>query len=147
MRGKPRTSITLIIARKGEDKPLEFKLMRDVIRVQSVKSKMIEPGYGFIRVSQFKEKTVDDLVKHVNDLYKQGPLKGLVLDIRNDPGGLLHSAVGVSAAFLPAKALVVSTDGRTDDARRKFVASPKITCAVVVKIFCRSCRRRRKQCR
>jgi carboxyl-terminal processing protease len=125
MRGKPRTSITLIIARKGEDKPLEFKLVRDVIRVQSVKSKMIEPGYGFIRISQFKEKTVDDLVKHVNDLYKQGPLKGLVLDIRNDPGGLLHSAVGVSAAFLPAKALVVSTDGRTDDARRKFVAAPE----------------------
>ena len=116
MRGKPRTSITLIVARKGEDKPLEFKLMRDVIKVQSVKSKMIEPGYGFIRVSQFKEKTVDDLVKHINDLYKQGPLKGLVLDIRNDPGGLLHSAVGVSAAFLPAKSLVVSTDGRTDDA-------------------------------
>ncbi|MGZ8994813.1 MAG: S41 family peptidase, partial [Burkholderiaceae bacterium] len=125
MRGKPRTSITLIVARKGEDKPLEFKLVRDVIRVQSVKSKMIEPGFGFIRVSQFKEKTVDDLVKHVNDLYKQGPLKGLVLDIRNDPGGLLHSAVGVTAAFLPAKALVVSTDGRTDDARRKFVASPE----------------------
>ena len=125
MRGKPRTSITLIVARKGEDKPLEFKLTRDVIKVQSVKSKMIEPGYGFIRVSQFKEKTVDDLVKHINDLYKQGPLKGLVLDIRNDPGGLLHSAVGVSAAFLPAKSLVVSTDGRTDDARRKFVASPE----------------------
>ncbi|MGH6610385.1 MAG: S41 family peptidase, partial [Burkholderiaceae bacterium] len=125
MRGKPRTSITLVVARKGEDKPLEFKLVRDVIRVQSVKSKMIEPGYGFIRVSQFKEKTVDDLVKHVNDLYKQGPLKGLVLDIRNDPGGLLHSAVGVSAAFLQPKALVVSTDGRTSDARRKFVASPE----------------------
>jgi carboxyl-terminal processing protease len=125
MRGKPRTAITLTIARKGEDKPLEFKLVRDVIRVQSVRSKILEPGYGFIRVAQFKERTVDDLVHHVNELYKQGPLKGLVLDLRNDPGGLLHSAVGVSAAFLPAKALVVSTDGRTDDARRRFVASPE----------------------
>jgi carboxyl-terminal processing protease len=125
MRGKPRTGITLTIARKGEEKPLEFKLVRDVIRVQSVRSKVLEPGYGFIRVSQFKERTVDDLVRHVNDLYKQGPLKGLVLDLRNDPGGLLHSAVGVSAAFLPSKSLVVSTDGRTDDARRRFVASPE----------------------
>lgn len=125
MRGKPRTSITLTVARKGEDKPLEFKLMRDVIRVQSVKAKMIEPGYGFIRISQFQERTLDDLVKSINDLYKQGPLKGLVLDLRNDPGGLLHSAVGVSAAFLPSRTLVVSTDGRNEDARRRFVASPE----------------------
>jgi carboxyl-terminal processing protease len=125
MRGKPRTSITLSIARKGEDKPLEFKLTRDVIRVQSVRAKMIEPGYGFVRISQFQERTVDDLVKQVNELYRQGPLKGLVLDLRNDPGGLLHSAVGVSAAFLPARALVVSTDGRNDDARRRYVASPE----------------------
>src|SRR5512137_2029668 len=125
MRGKPRTSITLTIARKNEDKPLEFKLVRDVIRVQSVKAKMIEPGYGFIRISQFQERTVDDVVKAVNDLYKQGQLKGLVLDLRNDPGGLLHTAIGVSAAFLPPKALVVSTDGRTDENRRKFLASPE----------------------
>jgi carboxyl-terminal processing protease len=125
MRGKPRTSITLSIARKGEDKPLEFKLMRDVIRVQSVRTKMIEPGYGFVRISQFQERTVDDLVKQINELYKQAPLKGLVLDLRNDPGGLLHSAVGVSAAFLPQRALVVSTDGRNEDARRRFVASPE----------------------
>ncbi len=125
MRGKPRTAITLSIARKGEDKPLEFRLMRDVIRVQSVRTKMIEPGYGFVRISQFQERTVDDLVKQINDLYKQAPLKGLVLDLRNDPGGLLHSAVGVSAAFLPARALVVSTDGRNEDSRRRFVASPE----------------------
>ncbi len=125
MRGKPRTTITLTVARKGEDKPLEFKIMRDVIRQQSVRAKMIEPGYGFIRVSQFQERTLDDLVKSINDLAKQGQLKGLVLDLRNDPGGLLHSAVGVSAAFLPPRALVVSTDGRNDDARRRFVASPE----------------------
>ncbi len=125
MRGKPKTSIVLTVARKGETKPLEFKLMRDVIKVQSVKARVIEPGYGFIRVAQFQERTVEDLARHINDLYKQGPLKGLVLDMRNDPGGLLHSAVGVSAAFLPARTLVVSTDGRVDDARRRFVAAPE----------------------
>ena len=125
MRGKPRTSITLSVARKGEDKPLEFKLMRDVIRVQSVRAKMIEPGYGFVRIAQFQERTVDDLVRQIGELYKQAPLKGLVLDLRNDPGGLLHSAVGVSAAFLPPRALVVSTDGRNEDSRRRFVASPE----------------------
>jgi carboxyl-terminal processing protease len=125
MRGKPRTSLLLTIARKGESKPLEFNLMRDVIKVQSVKARMIEPGYAFVRVSQFQERTVEDMAKQISDLYKQGPLKGIVLDLRNDPGGLLHSAVGVSAAFLPKRALVVSTDGRTEDARRRFVAAPE----------------------
>jgi len=125
MRGKPRTSLTLTIARKGEAKPLEFNLTRDVIKVQSVRARVIEPGYAFVRVSQFQERTVEDLAKQINDLYKQGPLKGIVLDLRNDPGGLLHSAVGVSAAFLPRRALVVSTDGRTEDARRRFVAAPE----------------------
>ena len=125
MRGKPRTPVVLTVVRKGEVKPLEFKLMRDVIRVQSVKSKLIEPGYAFVRISQFQERTVDDLARHLNDLNKQGPIKGLVLDLRNDPGGLLHSAIGVSAAFLPQKALVVSTDGRNEDAKRRFIASPQ----------------------
>jgi carboxyl-terminal processing protease len=125
MRGKPRTTINLTIARKGEDKPLEFKLMRDVIRVQSVRAKMIEPGFGFVRIAQFQERTVDDLVKQLIELNKQAPLKGLVLDLRNDPGGLLHSAVGVSAAFLQPRALVVSTDGRNEDSRRRFVAAPE----------------------
>ncbi|MCU0940184.1 MAG: S41 family peptidase, partial [Burkholderiaceae bacterium] len=125
MRGKPKTGITLTVARKGEANPLEFRLVRDVIRVVSVRSKMVEPGYAFIRISQFQERTVEDLVKHLNDLFRQGTVKGLVLDLRNDPGGLLHSAVGVSAAFLPARSLVVSTDGRNDEARRKFIASPE----------------------
>jgi carboxyl-terminal processing protease len=125
MRGKPKTPITLTVARKGEAQPLDFRLMRDVIRVVSVRSKMIEPGYAFVRISQFQERTVEDLVKHVNDLFRQGPVKGFVLDLRNDPGGLLHSAVGVSAAFLPQRALVVATNGRNDDARRKFVAAPE----------------------
>ncbi len=125
MRGKPKTPIKLTIVRKGEQQPLEVTLLRDVIHVQSVKSKLIEPGYGWVRVSQFQEHTVENLVAAVQNLYKDGPLKGLILDLRNDPGGLLNGAVGVSAAFLPARSLVVSTDGRTEDAKRKFYASPE----------------------
>jgi carboxyl-terminal processing protease len=86
---------------------------------------MIEPGYGWVRVSQFQESTTENLVKHVANLYKQGQLKGLVLDLRNDPGGLLYGAVAISSAFLPDKVLVVSTDGRTEDAKKKFYASPE----------------------
>jgi carboxyl-terminal processing protease len=111
--------------RKGEAKPFEVTLIRDVIRVQSVKSKLIEPGYGWIRVSQFQEHTGENLVKHLEALYKNGPLKGLILDLRNDPGGLLNGAVGISSAFLAPRAAVVSTDGRTEDAKRKFIAAPE----------------------
>jgi carboxyl-terminal processing protease len=125
MRGKPKSTIRLTILRKGESKPFEVSIVRDVIRVQSVKSKMLEPGYGYVRVSQFQEHTGENLVKHINALYKDGPLKALVLDLRNDPGGLLNGAVGISAAFLPPKATVVTTDGRTEDAKRKYVASPE----------------------
>jgi carboxyl-terminal processing protease len=125
MRGKPKTGIRLTIVRKGEAKPFEVTVVRDVIRVQSVKSKMIEPGYGYVRVSQFQELTPENMVKHINALYKDGPLKGLILDLRNDPGGLLNGAVGISAAFLPAKATVVTTDGRAEDAKRKYIASPE----------------------
>ena len=125
MRGKPNTQITLTISRKGEAAPIVVTLTRAVIRVQSVKSKMIEPGYGWVRVSQFQESTTENLVKHVENLYKQGQLKGLVLDLRNDPGGLLYGAVAISSAFLPDKVLVVSTDGRTEDAKKKFHASPQ----------------------
>jgi len=124
MRGKPNTQITLTISRKGETRPIVVTLTRAVIRVQSVKSKMIEPGYGWVRVSQFQESTTEHLVRHLSNLYKQGELKGLVLDLRNDPGGLLYGAVAISSAFLPAKALVVSTDGRTEDAKKKFFATP-----------------------
>src|SRR5215471_10116060 len=105
--------------------PFEVTLIRDVIRVQSVKSKLIEPGYGWIRVSQFQEHTGENLVKHLEGLYKNGPLKGLILDLRNDPGGLLNGAVGISSAFLAPRAAVVSTDGRTEDAKRKFIAAPE----------------------
>ncbi|MEW5862810.1 MAG: S41 family peptidase [Pseudomonadota bacterium] len=125
MRGKPNTQITLTISRKGEPQPIVITLTRDIIRVQSVKSKMIEPGYAWVRVSQFQETTLDGLARHLDGIFRQGPVKGLVLDLRNDPGGLLYGAVGVAATFLPPKVLVVSTDGRTNDARKKFHAVPE----------------------
>src|SRR5207253_1221341 len=104
MRGKPKTTIRLTILRKGEPKPFEVTLTRDIIRVQSVKSKLIEPGYGWVRVSQFQEHTGENLVKHVEGLYKNGPLKGLILDLRNDPGGLLNGG-SASASEIVAGAL------------------------------------------
>ena len=122
MRGKPKTQIRLSILRKGEVKPIELTLTREIIRVQSVKSKLVEKGYGYLRITSFQEDTAGSVVKHLNKLYKTGALKGLVLDLRNDPGGLLNSAIGVSAAFLPPKTLVTSTDGRTPDAKHQFYA-------------------------
>src|SRR5438132_11464920 len=123
MRGKPGTAIVLTVARKDVDVPLTFTLTREEIVVKSVKYKMIEPGYGYIRIRQFQERTGEDLAKAIKDLYKQGELTGLVLDVRTDPGGLLPTAVGVSAAFLPKDALVVYTDGRTPDARMRLSAN------------------------
>jgi len=130
MRGEPNTKITLTVARKDEDKPLMITIMRQEIRVQSVKSKVIEPGYAWVRVSQFQEPTVDDMVKKLSAIYAQDPnIKGLVLDLRNDPGGVLPGAIGVSAAFLPKDVAVVSTNGQLPDskatfyARREFYAS------------------------
>ena len=124
MRGKPDTTIKLTVLRKGESKPLEFTLKRAVIKVQSIRSKMVQPGYGYLRVVQFQERSGEDLAQHIKTLYKNGPLKGLVLDLRNDPGGLLNGAVGIAAAFLPPESVIVTTDGRTADAKRKYVANP-----------------------
>jgi carboxyl-terminal processing protease len=127
MRGKPDTDITVTILRKGEPKPFPVKLTRAVIKTQSVKSKLLESGYGFVRITQFQEHTGEDLAKAIKKLYAEnkGDLKGLVLDLRNDPGGLLNAAVGVSGAFLPKNALVVYTDGRTDDAKMKLFSVPE----------------------
>lgn len=124
MRGKPGSKIILTVLRKNEPKPLIFTLVRAVIKVKSVKSKVIEPGYGFVRITQFQEHTGENLAAALADMSKQGDLKGLVLDLRNDPGGLLTSAVGVSAAFLPKDALVVYTEGRTQDAKMRLSATP-----------------------
>ena len=127
MRGKPDTPILLTILRKGEAKPLTFNLMRAVIKSQSVKNKYIEPGYGYVRITQFQEHTGEDLAKTLKDLQTQnkGPFKGIVLDLRNNPGGLLDSAVGVSAAFLPKNELVVYTEGRVADSKMKLSATPQ----------------------
>ncbi len=125
MRGKPNTKITLTIARKGEAKPIVVTIVREIIKVQSVKSKLLDSGYAVIRITQFQENTGEALVKHLGDLYKKGPLKGLVLDLRNDPGGLLNSAIGVSGAFLKPETLVVSTDGRMEDTKRKYLVVPE----------------------
>lgn len=125
MRGKPNTSILLTIVREGESGPLEIKITREVVKVQSVRSKIVEPGFGYLRVAQFQENTAESVVEHLNRLMAEGPLEGLVLDLRNDPGGLLHGAIGVSAAFLPRDTLVVSTDGRAPDARREYRAAPE----------------------
>jgi carboxyl-terminal processing protease len=125
MRGKPNTDITLTIVRKGDTKPRVITLTRAVIQIQSVKSKMIEPGYAYVRVTQFQEHTPEKMAAALEKMFKdnQGPMKGLVLDLRNDPGGLLNAAVAVSAAFLPQNALVVYTDGRTEDSRMRLYAS------------------------
>lgn len=127
MRGKPKTSITITIIREGESEPLIFTLVRDIIKIQSVKSKLVEPGYGYIRVTQFQENTGKNLAQAIKKLFQESPvtMKGLVLDLRNDPGGLLNGAVAVSAAFLPQDALVVYTDGRTDEAKMKLHANPR----------------------
>ncbi len=126
MRGEPNTKVQLTIFRKAESRSFPVTLVREEIRTQSVRAKMIEPGYGWIRISLFQESTVADFVRKAEDLYKQDPnLKGLVLDLRNDPGGLLDAAVAVSAAFLPSDLVVVSTNGQVADSRATFRASPE----------------------
>jgi carboxyl-terminal processing protease len=123
MRGEPNTKITLTIARKNEDKPIIVVITRELIKVQSVKAKMIEPGYAWVRITQFQEPTVEDMAKKLHDLYAQDPhIKGLVLDLRNDPGGVLPGAIGVSAAFLPKDVPVVSTNGQLPDSKATFYA-------------------------
>lgn len=125
MRGKPKTKIDLVVARKGVDKPLNFTIVRDIIKVQSVKMKKLKDGYGYIRISQFQEHTANDLAKHLTELEKTNHLKGLVLDLRNDPGGLLTAAVGVVSAFIDKDLTVVSTKGKLSNSDRVFKTIPK----------------------
>ncbi len=125
MRGKPGTDIVLTIVRDGEDAPLKITITRDVIRVTSVKSDMLDPGYGYVRISQFQSRTGDNLQEALAKLENTagGPLKGLILDLRNNPGGVLSAAVSVSDAFLK-DGIIVYTEGRLDDAKLKFNAKP-----------------------
>jgi len=129
MRGEPKTGIVLTIQRQNLAQPIEVKIVRDVIKVRSVRSKMLDDNVAYVRISQFQEKTGADMVEHLRklgeSLGKNGVPKGLVLDLRNDPGGLLNSAIGVSAAFLPRGTPVVSTDGRTSESRRQYNASAR----------------------
>jgi carboxyl-terminal processing protease len=126
MRGEPRSKVVLTLSRKGEDKPVIVPIVREEIRVQSVKAKMVEPGYVWLRISQFQEPTVDDMAKKLGALYAQNPdIKGVVLDLRNDPGGVVPGAIGVSAAFLPKDSVVVSTNGQLADSKQTFYARPE----------------------
>ena len=126
MRGEPNTKVVLTVFRRAENRTFPVTIIREEIRVQSVRAKLVEPGYGWVRISQFQDRTVEDFVRKVDELYKAEPqMKGLVLDLRNDPGGLLDGAVAISAAFLPSDVTVVSTNGQLAESRAVFKASPE----------------------
>jgi carboxyl-terminal processing protease len=126
MRGEPNTKVILTVLRREENRSFPVTITREEIRMQSVRAKMVEPGYGWLRVSQFQERTVEDFVRKVEELYKQDPnLKGMVLDLRNDPGGLLDGAIALSAAFLPQDVVIVSTNGQLAESRATFRANPQ----------------------
>ncbi|MHB1948649.1 MAG: S41 family peptidase [Gammaproteobacteria bacterium] len=135
MRGKKGTPVTLTIIRKGDKNPLNFKLTRDVIKIASVKSNMLTNGFGYVRISQFQEPTTELMISQIKKLQKEngGDLKGLVLDLRNNPGGLLETAVQVADVFLDNKSLtnnpkfknqVVYTEGRLPNAQYSAKAMP-----------------------
>ena len=125
MRGKPGSEIVLTVIREGENKPLEFTLERAVIKIQSVKHRMLEPGYGYVRVTQFQADSGKSLNKAVRKIKAaaKGKLKGMVLDLRNNPGGVLPAAVAISDAFL-TDGLIVYTEGRAADSRLRYTATP-----------------------
>jgi carboxyl-terminal processing protease len=126
MRGEPNTKVVLTVFRKSEGRTFPVNIIREEIRTQSVRAKVIEPGYAWVRVSQFQDRTVEDFVAKLSEIYRQDPnLKGLVLDLRNDPGGLLEGAIAISAAFLPADSIVVTTNGQIPDSKATFRASPE----------------------
>lgn len=125
MRGKPGSVLKLTVVREGIDQPLKIDIKRAVIKVKSVKQRMLEPGFGYVRISQFQSKTANNMLDAIQTLKKEagGSLKGLVLDLRNNPGGVLNGAVAVSDAFL-RKGLIVYTEGRVNDSKLRFNATP-----------------------
>lgn len=124
MRGKPNTAITLTILREGAKKPLKIRVVREVIQVRSVKSRLLEPGFGYLRISQFQAKTAANLEEALQELNKQnqGALKGLILDLRNNPGGVLNGAIDVADEFLE-EGIIVQTKGRGDSTEQTFKAT------------------------
>ncbi|MGB5396060.1 MAG: S41 family peptidase, partial [Gammaproteobacteria bacterium] len=125
MRGAPGTDIKLTVVREGKDKPLTFVLTRDIINVKSVKSRLLDPGFGYVRITNFQSKTARDLLSAINDLKKENKadLKGLVIDLRNNPGGVLNAAADVSDMFINEGKLVY-TEGRIDNSHFEFNAKP-----------------------
>jgi len=125
MRGEPGTDILLTVVREGEEGPLKITITRAIIRIKSVRSKTLEPGYGYIRISQFQSATGTSMRKVITELKKDndGELKGLVLDLRNNPGGVLNASVSVADAFIK-KGKIVYTEGRVKDSLLTFNASP-----------------------
>ena len=125
MRGKPGSEVVLTIVREGEDKPLEITVERDIIQISSIKNRLLEPGYGYVRVTQFQSRTAAYLRDAIDELKDQSgeELKGMILDLRNNPGGVLNAAVEISDAFLE-KGSVVYTEGRSGGSRQDFKASP-----------------------
>ena len=125
MRGKPNTPITLTIVREGVRKPLKIKLVREVIQVKSVKSRLLEPGFAYVRITQFQAKTAQSLQQELQTLEQQNkaPLKGLVLDLRNNPGGVLNGAVDVADDFLE-DGVIVETKGRGNGSDQSYKATP-----------------------
>lgn len=124
MRGKPGSKLTLTIIREGADKPLKIDVERDIIKVTSVRNRMLDKDYGYLRISNFQTKTTADLLKAVKKMKEEsgGSLKGMVLDLRNNPGGVLSGAVGVSDAFLN-EGMIVYTDGREEDSKLRYDAT------------------------
>jgi carboxyl-terminal processing protease len=125
MRGKEGTSVKIGILREGSAEPLQFTLKRAHVELRSVRSELLEPGMGYVRISQFSETTADDLDAALKDLRKHNaaPLKGLVLDLRNNPGGVLEAAVSVSDAFLDS-GVIVTAKGRTPESKFEMDATP-----------------------
>ncbi|QPK62518.1 S41 family peptidase [Methylomonas sp. LL1] len=125
MRGEPGSQIVLTVIREGAEAPLKFELTRDIIKVKSVKSRMLEKNYGYLRISSFQSGTGESLLEAISELKKEneGPLKGVVLDLRNNPGGVLNAAVDVSDAFIES-GLIVYTEGRIKNSEMRFNATP-----------------------
>jgi len=121
MRGEPGTKITLTVVREGKSAPFDVTIVRDIIRIRSVRASVLSQGYGYVRISSFQANTGNDLAEAFEKLRKEtGALSGIVLDLRNNPGGLLPAAIQVSDFFLPANTLVVYTEGRTPGSNQKF---------------------------